>query len=209
MRNIRVLSIILAAFVMLSAIPAQGQNRVHRFTFGAEWMYSSNYFNAHQFNYIAGEDGYRVNDDAGIFEYTSNGGILGHVGLNLGRCFNASVYAGYMGVYRSRNVFPVLAGLSWFPQGAGSDGFLVNLRAGVSFQEYIPVTDLSYLVSAGCGYRLSLAKCSALDFLLGLQTVFDHPPIPNPEGTGYVPAENIRKDNAQYLAVNLGISLSF
>lgn len=207
--NFRHCCILMLSFLCLSVSSASGQDRKTRFTFGAEWMYSSNFFNAHQFNYTAGEEGYRVNDEAGTFEYTANGGVLGHVGVDFLGSFNASVYAGYLGVYRRRNVVPVLAGVSWFPKGTENDGFLVNLRGGIAFQEYIPVMKLAFLSSVGCGYRLSLAKWVDLDFLAGIQATFDNPPIPNPDGRGYVSPENIRKDDAQYIAVNLGIALTF
>lgn len=207
MRHLLHISLTIA--LCLLALPSSGQRKTPRLTFGAEWMYSSNFYNAHQFNYTAGEEGYRVNDENAGFEYIANGGILGHMGIDVGRHFNASVYAGYLGVFRARNVIPVLAGVSWFPNGSENDGLIVNMRGGVSFQEYIPVLSLTYLASVGAGYRLSLARWADLDFLVGLQTVFDHPPIPNPDGLGFVPAEDIRKDKAQYFALNLGVSLSF
>ena len=61
----------------------------------------------------------------------------------------------------------------------------------------------------GSGYRLKLSPGSSIDFLLEMKSIFDRPKIPDPEGQGYVKAENILSNIASYYGLNLSLAISF
>ena len=45
--------------------------------------------------------------------------------------------------------------------------------------------------------------------LLGVKYLWDHPRIPNPDGPGYTPAHNIRRNDAGYCALDLTLAINF
>jgi len=202
-----ILSLVFLVSVLAFPVLSKAASPVE-FRFGIEWLFSANFFNSHQFNYIT-EEGSRVNDVASSFEYTPNGGVYGCLGLDFLDRFNASLYSGYLGIYSRRNVIPLELRFSFFPGGFHKDGLFVNAGGGIAFQEFIPILNLSYLAHIGGGWRLALSDIVNLDFLLSVQSSFDHPNILNPEGTSYIPEDKVRKNNAQYFAVNFGLALSF
>ena len=99
--------------------------------------------------------------------------------------------------------------LSWFPDTFDGGGRFIYLQGGPAFRIRPQAMRQAWLFVSGMGYRLRLHTECNLDLSLGLKYLYDHPLLPNPEGPGYVPAHNIRKNNAGSFALDLSMGFNF
>ena len=93
------------------------------------------------------------------------------------------------------------------------------ILAGVSF-DLSPRIDIAVLsgyknqkygrqTEAGAGYMLTLAPHCSLVFRIGGRVVYDRPDVWDPIEEEYISARNIKRNDAWYYALNLGVGLYF
>lgn len=209
MRRKRILIILLIIFASISSearLPDSWFFR--RFNMGLEWSYTQTLLRIWNYN-ILSEEGYRIYDKDAAFMFHPNASVSAQIGYLLNDHFVIAIHGGYTGIGKGNRLLPVQLRLSWFPDPVDEDGGFFYLQGGPAFhlrpQEMRP----AWLFASGMGYRLRLnAECN-LDFSLGLKYLYDHPLLPNPEGPGYVPAHNIRKNNAGSFALDLSMGFNF
>lgn len=179
-----------------------------RFNMGLEWSYTQSLLRIWDYNIIS-EEGYRIYDKDAAFTFDPNASITAHIGFLLNDYLVLAVHGGYAGMGRGNRMLPVQLRLSWFPDPLDEDGGFFYLQGGPAFhirpQEIRP----GWLFVSGMGYRIRLNTECNLDISLGLKYLYDHPLLPNPDGPGYVPAHNIRKNDAGSFALDLSMGFNF
>lgn len=203
-------------FLLLASAytPAAARNPAEwflgRFRLGLEWGYSQCLLLNRDYNIISSE-GYRIYEKDFGFYLQPNGLLLGRVAYPFLDHFEVALCSGYIGSGQDNRLFPLLMRLSWFPSGTGEDGFFTTLQGGVAW--HTPASGGSarqaWLASGGEGYRIRLGAGLDLDLTVGFRFLADHPLIPNPEGPGNVAERNIRKNIAEYCALDFSMSVSF
>lgn len=181
------------------------------FTFGAEWSYVATVLSYRHYNFIS-TDGQRVNQKKLYSGIHSNGQILLHGGYNFSRHFNLSLYTGYSGINKSESMIPVsLRGTFLLGRDPLANRGLVYLDIGTGINGLPDEARLSLSGKIGGGYRVSLSKCTKLDFLVSLQSIFTRPDVyeHNAGETQYVTEDRLRRNNAFYFAPTFGIGLTF
>jgi hypothetical protein len=180
------------------------------FRLGAEWGYSQCFWMLRDYNIISSE-GYRIYEKSQGIYLQPNGLVLGSLVYPLSEGFELALCGGYIGAGRDNRLFPLMLRLCWFPSLADEDGFFTRLQGGAAF--HTPASGgfskMAWLVSAGEGYRLQLGAGLDLDLTVNFRFLSDHPHIPNPEGPGNVPERNIRKNLAEYCALDFSIGFCF
>ena len=207
MKILRYISILSAMLLACTAASARGS----LFRYGVEWGYTPMVYEAHHLNYIARE-GFRVDDNDSGGKFNSNALLLMDFGVNLTDNFSLGLYFGYAGLSEDNRVLPLSMRMTWFPKGITTDGFMCYAEAGAGFHlpwQDVPKRNAAFLASAGAGYHLALSRSMGLDFQIGLRESLDHALIPEPDGSGYVSGQNIRKNNTAYSALNITIGLTF
>lgn len=180
------------------------------FRLGAEWGYSQCLWMTRDYNIISSE-GYRIYEKSQGFYLQPNGMILGRVAFPLSESFELALCGGYIGSGRDNRLIPVLLRLSWFPSLADEDGFFTLMQGGAACHTPAGggLAKMAWLVSAGEGYRVRLGAGFDLDLTVNFRFVSDHPHIPNPEGPGNVQERNIRKNLAEYCALDFSVGICF
>ncbi len=174
------------------------------FTFGIEIDYASTIACTYHHNFRSAE-GYRVNEKESGFLYNGNGAVLVHAGLNLGRHYNLSLYAGYEGLADNFRVFPVSIRNTWlFGKKADHSGWLCYVDAGCGFRDAGGKPAITG--KAGGGYRLSLSGKVNLDFLLSYRIAYAE--LPLVENGENVPESRIMRNNNYLSAINIGIGIT-
>ncbi|MCR4824023.1 MAG: hypothetical protein K5849_01570 [Bacteroidales bacterium] len=180
-----------------------------RFRIGMEWGYSQCFYRGWNYNFIS-EEGSRFYDRSYELHLKANGIVLGQIGFNMNKDrFNLSLLSGYIGVGENNQMIPFLLRFSYYPRTAAEDGMFAFAQAGPGLHIFPGEREAAWLASLGAGYRITLSLDCNLDLLLGIKYLYDHPLIPNPEGPGYVPRRNIRKNNAGYCALDLTLAVNF
>ncbi|MCQ2182130.1 MAG: hypothetical protein MJY89_01830 [Bacteroidales bacterium] len=202
-------AVILFTAMLLSACPAM--SRVPLMKFGIEWGISSNIFCNKQLNYIT-NDGYRIDGSESGMCFIANGHIMGSVGINASRHIDINLLSGYMGVSNSNRLIPVLLRLGYHFNGVENDGLFCFLDGGSGFhilREGEPARRPIAMTDAGMGYRFVLSSRTNVEFLFNVKGTFDTLSVADPNGSGYIPDKNIRKNEAFYLTLNLGVGINF
>ena len=204
------ISILLLSFLSPTKAGEPGGWFFSHFRLGAEWGYSQCFWMNRDYNIISSE-GYRIYEKSKGLYMQPNGMVLGRIVFPLSESFELSLCGGYLGAGRDNRLFPLLLRLSWFPSTAHEDGFFTLLQGGAAC--HTPASGglarMAWLVSAGEGYRIPLGAGLDLDLTVNFRFVSDHPQIPNPEGPGNVPERNIRKNLAEYCALDFSIGVCF
>ena len=120
-----------------------------------------------------------------------------------------SLHGGYSGIHEGNRIIPALLRFSFFPKTVSADGIFCYAQAGAGF--HIPKTfktRVSTIAGLGAGYRFAFTRRCSLDLMLNVSGARSKPPIPNPDGPGYVDEKNIRSNSAGYLEVGLTISVN-
>lgn len=180
-----------------------------RFRFSCEWGYAQSLYRDYHYN-IFSEEGYRINESYYGIDPAPNGVLLVGAGFVIpGEHMIVSIHSGYSGIHKGNRIIPALLRFSLYPAGTGNDGVFYYAQAGSGF--HVPSTlktRVSLLSGFGAGYRLSLTGRCSMDFILSAMTAFGKPPIPNPDGPGYVAEENIRTNKAFFGAIALTIAVN-
>ena len=179
-----------------------------RFNIGVEWGYTQCLMRAWDYN-ILSEEGYRIYDKDAELMIHPNASLMGQIGFLLNDYLVVGLYGGYVGMGRDNRLLPLQLRLSWFLDPLDEDGGFCYFQGGPAFHLHLQKTRVAWLFASGLGYRFRLNYDCYLDISLGVKYLNDHPPLPNPEGPGYVPAHSIRKNNAGYYALDLSVGFNF
>ena len=198
---------LLISALLLCAFSLKAQDtKAPAFKFGVEWGENTLLWYAYHFNYTT-DIGSRVDQQDSRFKAAFNGSVMGFAGVNASDWLSVAFYGGFAGYDRGLRMIPALVRTTWYPRGACSDGIMAFMDLGTDVKTIIQ--ENTVIADLGTGYRFSLSRHINLDFLLSLRTVQKRPPIPNPDGEGTIPAENVRNNSAGYYAIGLSIALEF
>lgn len=182
-----------------------GRRDVPLFTYGLEWSYSA-IFNVIWHHNFYTEYG-RVNDKDTRGFYESNGEILAHAGINLGKKVNLSLYSGYSGSLYNVRIVPFSLRLTCF---YGNDSYANRWFSYIDGGNGIPVTRMHtsyYAGKIGGGYRISLSRSVKLDFNLAYRLSYISPDIY--EYGEKIPENNIYRNDNYLSTIMLGVGLTF
>ena len=207
-RKLILISILILAASLASEARLPDSWFFRRFNMGVEWGYTQCIVHAWDYN-IVSEEGYRIYDEDAEFMLHPNASLLGQIGFLLNDYFVIALYGGYVGVGKGNRLLPVQLRLSWFPDPVDEDGGFFFLQGGPAFHIRLQEPRPAWMVSGGIGYRRRLNYDCNLDVCIGLKYLGDHPLLQNPEGPGYVPAHNIRKNDAGYCALDVTLGFNF
>lgn len=198
---------LLISALLLCAFSLKAQDtKAPAFKFGVEWGENTLLWYAYHFNYTT-DIGSRVDQQDSRFKAAFNGSVMGFAGVNASDWLSVAFYGGFVGYDRGLRMIPALVRTTWYPRGACSDGIMAFMDLGTDVKTIIQ--ENTVIADLGTGYRFSLSRHINLDFLLSLRTVQKRPPIPNPDGEGTIPAENVRNNSAGYYAIGFSIALEF
>ena len=166
-------------------------------------------YHDYHFN-ILSEEGYRINESFYGFSPHPNGLLLLGAGFVVpAEKLMISIHGGYSGIHEGNRVIPALLRISFFPRTIQDDGMFYYAQAGAGF--HLPAgfkTRVSLMSGLGAGYRIALSERFSLDLILTAMAAFSHPPVPNPEGPGFVAEQNVRTSDAHYGALSLTIAVN-
>ena len=198
---------LLISALLLCAFSLKAQDtKAPAFKFGVEWGENTLLWYAYHFNYTT-DIGSRVDQQDSRFKAAFNGSVMGYAGVNASDWLSVAFYGGFAGYDKGLRMIPALVRTTWYPRGACSDGIMAFMDLGTDVKTIIQ--ENTVIADLGTGYRFSLSRHINLDFLLSLRTVQKRPPIPNPDGEGTIPAENVRNNSAGYYAIGFSIALEF
>lgn len=203
-------SLLISLIVLLSfcgRAEAGGRKPGPQFRCGVEWGYTSTVFESHHYNFLSAE-GARVDVNEHSLIYNSNGQFLPYAGVAMGR-WEADLTCGYIGVIQDRRVFPVSLRGTYFHNGCTHDGVKLFADGGVCLGRSL--NDQRILMGkCGGGYRLMITERSAMDFMLSVHCVYDHPmDVYVAEYRYSVPDSDLLGSNRHYAGINFSISLNF
>ena len=180
-----------------------------RFDVCVEWGYTQSFFGAYKYNILSSEGGRIFDNESGVL-FRSNADLLAGISIKLGRRHAISALGGYSGVPSRSRVMPVKIRYRYFYKDFINDGLFSFAEGGIGFKLENDLDVLpAYMGGLGAGYRIKLSPGANLDFLLAVKCILDKPKIPDPEGQGYVKAENILSNIASYYGLNLSLAISF
>ena len=196
----------LAALLLCLSATAGGRDFLRRLHPGLEWGYTLTATTYQHFNYLDPSIGYRINDQGWTYPPRSNAFILGSLTFDLSDRFSLGLLSGYEGIDRMRRTIPLLCRGSFYPRGRDEDGvyFFSDLGLNLSHPEAG-----GNQMQIGTGYNIFLAPRCALAFLAGGRVTYDRPDVWDPIEEEYIPKRNIKRNDAWYFALNIGVALKF
>lgn len=199
------------AYILLILLPVtlSAEERTSdgkRLTFGAEWGYICTFFSGYHNNFFS-PDGWRVDENGFDGVFYNNAEVYLHIGYNLGKNWNISLYTGYAGIQDIHHSIPVsIRGTRFFNADCNGDRWFsfIDLGSGISIKKR-PQEIVTGKI--GGGYRISLSGRTKLDFLASLRATYSHRDIifENTE----ISHDRINRNNAYGCSVSIGVSLSF
>ena len=175
-------------------------------TFGIEWGYVATIQSGYHYNFFAPE-GYRVDDYGNNFGHHANADMYFHIGYDMGKYWNLSLYAGYAGIGNIHKAIPVsIRATRYFNAEKNHDRWFMFMDAGSRISIKKPVQEIA-VGKIGGGYRLALSRSTGLDFLMSARMTYTHPEIIYDKQP--VSIDKINRCNAFLTAISLGISLTF
>ena len=210
MRRKLLLIILLLSSFLSSATAGNmtGKPPFNRIRLTVEWGYTQCVFLYRDYNFIS-DEGYRVYDHSRGFNWRPNAHFMARVGLPLSAHSVLSLCTGYIGVGKDNRLLPVTFRYDFYPHAFYEDGIFIFAQAGTAWHIHTTAGQMALLGTTGCGYRFRLSNDCALDLLMGLKYLRDHPALPDPERPGNVPEHNIRKNVAGYCALDISVAVSF
>ena len=202
--------LLLALSVSITGAAQENSARaIDRIRFSCEWGYVQTIYHDYHFN-ILSEEGYRINESFYGFSPHPNGLLLLGAGFVVpAEKLMISIHGGYSGIHEGNRVIPALLRVSFFPLTIQDDGMFYYAQSGAGF--HLPAglkTRVSLMSGLGAGYRIALSERFSLDLILTAMAAFSHPPVPNPEGPGFVAEQNVRTSDAHYGALSLTIAVN-
>lgn len=182
---------------------------IDRFRFSCEWGYVQSLYHDYHYNILSVE-GYRINESYYGLDPAANGLVLIGAGFVFpGDKMMISLHGGYSGINEANRIIPAILRFSFCPRTVSNEGVFYYAQAGTGF--HVPSTletRVSLLSGFGAGYRFPLTRRCSIDIIFSAMAAFSKPPIPNPDGPGYVAEENIRSNKASYGALSLTIAVN-
>lgn len=183
---------------------------IDRFRFSCEWGYIQSLYRDYHYN-ILSEEGYRINESyRGIDPWPNGIALIGAGFVIPGDMMMISLHGGYSGIHEDNRIIPALLRVSFFPKTLLDNGFFYYAQAGAGF--HLPSTletRVSVLSGLGAGYHFPLTKRCSIDLILTAMAALSKPPIPNPDGPGFVAEENIRTNKAGYGSLSFSVAINF
>lgn len=208
-RKLLIIILLLSSFLSsVSARVLPAEPPFNRLRFTAEWGYTQCAFLYRDYNFIS-EEGYRVFDRSHGFNWHANAHFAARLGYPLSARSVLSLEVGYMGVGKDNRLMPVTLRYDFHPHTFHEDGIFCFASGGTAWHIHTTAGQMALLATAGCGYRFRLCDDCALDLLVGLKYLRDHPALSDPERAGNVPEHNIRKNVAGYCALDISVAISF
>jgi len=174
-------------------------------TFGCEWGMGVSYAKYHVFNYLY-ESGRRHQGSTLETGRRMNANFMAHVGYDLSRRVNLSLYTGHEGISDEMTVIPVTLRATVFPTGSEKDGMLVYLDAGAGLDES---SFHALLGRAGIGYRLALTEVTNLDFILSYRLALTRPELLDPDSRRPIAENRIARNDLFLNKITFSIGLNF
>ena len=202
----RILAIIAASLLFgLTAFAGGGEffGRLHP---GIEWGYTLTLAAHHHYNYLDESIGFRINDEGWTMLPRSNAYILGSLKYSFSSVFSTSIISGFQGIYKDRRTVPLLCRVSVSPSGRDSDGFFFFSDMGVFLTDFRRHGNQFQI---GSGYSIVLAPRCSIGLRIGARLIYDRPDVWDPIEEEYISEQNIRRNDAWYSALNMGIVLEF
>ena len=207
-RKLILISILILASSLVSEARLPDSWFFRRFNMGIEWGYTQCCVRTWDYN-IVSEEGYRIYERDGELMFHPNASLYGQIGFLLNDYLVVALYGGYVGVGKDNRLLPVQLRMNWFLDPVDEDGGFFYLQGGPAFHLHLQNNRPAWLFATGMGFRHRLNTECNLDLSFGLKLLNDHPLLQNPEGPGYVPAHNIRKNNAGYYALDISLGFNF
>lgn len=218
MQTVRNIFSLLVLMMMLRYVAGAGniagrniERRFDRFTFGIEGSFSGTFLTFRDYNFIS-SFGYRVHNKDLYASYHSNGELMLHAGCNVTGRLNLSLYSGCCGISRFERLYPVSLRITCYPgKGGTPEKWFLFAEGGPGMKEPFSWKSVSGIAKIGTGYSIWLSRASRLNFIMAFRSVFTKPALSEYGSLTAVSVSNdkIRKNNAVYMAMTLGIGLAF
>lgn len=203
-RKLIVSLFLIAAASLGCAAKSPGERAV---TFGAEWGANMLFFQSSE-NVFLDEAGSRVmTSDKGLPLYT-NGTLRCFAGIYLSDKVRLDLGTGFTGIADSRRAVPISLRANYLSGGRSSDGVTAFIDGGAGFST-LDKGLVGMLLSAGAGYRKWLCRGAGLSMMLNLRLATDHPGIISPNGSGFIPEADIKRNDSVYLSTGITVSIDF
>lgn len=201
----RVLTLLSAILICLSA-SAGGKEFLRRLHPGIEWGYTLTATTYQHFNYLDPSIGFRINDKGWINIPKSNAFVLGSVSLDVSDKISVALLSGFQGIARNCRSIPVSARVNYYFSRMDSDGFYAFSDIGIDLGRPNGIGNQGQI---GSGYSFYMSPRCAVALIAGARVVYDRPDIWDPIEESYIPKHNIKRNDAWYCALNMGIALRF
>lgn len=198
---------LLAGTVPLRAGNPPGREGSARLSYGIEWGYDATVLDAYHYNYTDPADGFRIDDKAVKGMYYSNGHVMAGLTLEFAGRWGLGLHAGYAGIKQRTRIFPLALRCTYYMDSFQTDGQFLFAEGGAGLHE--TRKGVSPYGRLGYGFRSVLSKKSSMDFSASLRIAADNPPIYDNTRPGYIPEEDIRRNDALYGALMLSVALNF
>lgn len=199
--------ITLAALLLCLACFAGGKGRfLDRIHPGIDWGWSLTPAAYHHYNYLDKSIGFRINDEGWDTSPHVNAYILGSIAYDFSRIFGISILSGYQGIEKGRRIVPVVTRATFYLAGNEDDTVILFTDMGLALDEFKRKCNFFQL---GSGYRIALNTRNSISFRMGLKVTYDRPDIWDPIEEEYIPEHNIKRNDAWYYALNLGLTMEF
>ena len=174
------------------------------FTFGAEWSSVAEIWSGFHHNFFSPE-GYRVNLEENSFGYKYSSDLYVHVGYNVNKNWNLSLYIGYADIGENGRIMPVtVRGTAFFGDNPMADRWFTfaDLGSGICIKR--PVQEI-VAGKTGLGYRISLSRDTKLDFHIAARMTYAHKNIIY--DNTFIPEDRTNRNNIYVAAVSIGMAL--
>ena len=202
----RALIFVSAILVCCQTVYAGGRDILGRFHPGLEWGYTLTPASFHHYNYLDESIGFRINDEGWSFRPKSNAYIFGCITYDVSGYFSVSMLSGIQGLDAGRRTLPLIMRMEVSANGSDQDGFIFVSDMGADIRNW---SKHSNHFQIGSGYVIILAPRCSLGIRVGGRLLYDSPDIWDPIEEEYVSRRNIRRNDAWYCALNMGLVLKF
>ncbi len=207
MKRIILIFLILSVFNINVSAKGKDERNLSRMTYGIEWNYITSLYKAYRFNYFVPDGGYLVEDRGNSFTFISNADAYAHIGCNLNKNWNISIYIGYEGISDIHTAIPVsLRATRHFNERRNGDRWFSYAAAGSGIGLKQPIQEI-FTGKVGGGYSMALNRRLSLDFLISARFSYTHPrAIYDGE---LVPMSKTTRNNACIGGISFGMALNF
>ena len=200
------MSTLFAALLLCLSAAGGGKEFLRRIHPGIEWGHTLTAATYQHYNYLDPSIGFRINEEGWLAPPASNAYILGSISYNISETLSFSLLSGYQGISKGRRAVPVLCRAYYYFTGMQSDGFYFTYDFGVNL---LATGGHGNQLQLGTGYSMVLTPRCSVGLFASVRAVYDQPDIWDPIEEEYIPEQNIRRNDAWYCALNIGVALKF